>query len=98
MQDTHWASGYFGYFPSYALGNVYDGLWLEKMNSDIPHWLDDISNGNMLTAIQWLAENIHRKNRFYDPKDLAERVTGKKMTSKPFLEYLENKYSTLFGF
>jgi carboxypeptidase Taq len=23
MQDTHWASGYFGYFPTYALGNVY---------------------------------------------------------------------------
>jgi carboxypeptidase Taq len=98
MQDTHWASGYFGYFPSYALGNVYDGLWLEKMNSSIPHWLNDVAKGNVATAIQWLVENIHLKNNLYDPKDLAEHITGKKMTSKPFVEYLENKYSALFGF
>jgi carboxypeptidase Taq len=98
MQDTHWASGYYGYFPSYALGNVYDGMWLEKMNSDIPQWLDDIANGNLMAAIQWLTDNVHCKNNLYDPKDLAEHITGKTITSKPFLEYLENKYSTLFGF
>ena len=98
MQDTHWASGYYGYFPSYALGNVYDGMWLEKMNNEIPHWLDDVAKGNTTTAIQWLAENIHIKNNLHDPLDLAELITGKKMTSKPFLDYLENKYSTIFGF
>jgi carboxypeptidase Taq len=38
MQDTHWASGLYGYFPSYALGNIYSGQFLEKMNKDLPDW------------------------------------------------------------
>jgi Zn-dependent M32 family carboxypeptidase len=41
---------------------------------------------------------VHCKNNLYDPKDLAEHITGKKMTPKPFLDYLEKKYSVLFGF
>ncbi|MFX1370155.1 MAG: carboxypeptidase M32, partial [Promethearchaeota archaeon] len=40
LQDTHWASGYFGYFPSYALGNVYDGQWIQKLGKDLPDWVD----------------------------------------------------------
>ncbi|MHA1480451.1 MAG: carboxypeptidase M32 [Candidatus Thorarchaeota archaeon] len=98
MQDVHWGSMYFGYFPSYALGNVFDGMWFEKMNKDIPNWQSGLAKGDILPPIKWLKENIHIMSDLYDPVDLAKRVTGKELTSKPFLEYLENKYSNLFGF
>ncbi len=97
MQDTHWASGLIGYFPSYALGNVYDGMWLEKINSDIPNWRENISQGDFLTVKNWLVENIHRKARLYEPNELAMKLTGKQLTAKPFIEYLNDKYSRLFG-
>jgi carboxypeptidase Taq len=98
LQDTHWASGYYGYFPSYALGNIYDGMMLEKLNSDQPDWLSQVEHGNTRPAIDWLAKNVHHYASLYDPADLMKRITGKEMTAGPYLDYLEQKYSILFGF
>ncbi|MCF2137618.1 MAG: carboxypeptidase M32 [Candidatus Thorarchaeota archaeon] len=98
MQDTHWASGLFGYFPSYALGNVYDGMWRDKINHDIPDWQTRIPSGEFAHIKSWLVENIHSKSALYDPADLVKHVTGKDLEAKPFLRYLEEKYSNLFGF
>jgi carboxypeptidase Taq len=96
MQDTHWASGYYGYFPSYALGNVFDGMWLSKLNKDLPDWLGQVSEGSIGSINQWLAENIMVKSDLLDPQVLAEQVTGMKLTAAPFIEYLEKKYTQLF--
>jgi carboxypeptidase Taq len=98
LQDTHWASGYYGYFPSYALGNIYDGMLLEKLNGDRPDWLLQVGQGNTRPAIDWLAKNVHHYASLYDPADLIKLITGKEMTAGPYLDYLEQKYSTLFGF
>ncbi len=98
MQDTHWASGYFGYFPSYALGNIYGGQMLEKMNKDIPDWLNGVTEGKIGPMKKWLVENVHMKARLYDPGDLIQEITGSGLSAKPFLSYLDNKYSALFGF
>jgi carboxypeptidase Taq len=98
MQDTHWASGLFGYFPSYALGNVYGGQMLGQLNKDVPNWRTAVSKGNLKPAINWLSENVHFHSKFYDPLDLVKKITGSGLSSKPFLEYLEGKYSALFGF
>jgi carboxypeptidase Taq len=98
LQDTHWASGYYGYFPSYALGNIYDGLLLEQINEAEPSWLKDVSKGNTKPAIDWLRKNVHHYASIYDPVELLKHITGKEMTAGPFLNYLEHKYSSLFGF
>lgn len=98
MQDTHWASGYYGYFPSYAMGNVYDGMWYERLNKDEPNWLAEVGKGNTKPAIDWMIKNVHSKSSLFDPGDLVEKITGKKTTAAPYLDYLEKKYSTLFGF
>jgi len=98
LQDTHWASGYYGYFPSYAMGNVYDGMWLEKIAKDEPNWLAEVGKGNTKPAIDWLKQNVHHYSSLYDPADLVKKITGKETTAGPYLNYLENKYSDLLGF
>jgi carboxypeptidase Taq len=98
MQDTHWASGYYGYFPSYALGNIYDGLLLEKMSKELPNWPAAVGQGNIKPVTDWLCKNVHHYASLYDPADLIKHITGKEMTADPYLGYLERKYSTLFGF
>ena len=98
LQDTHWASGYYGYFPSYAMGNVYDGMWIEKLAKDVPNWLEEVGEGNTFPAIDWMKKNVHNYSSLYDPTELVKKVTGKETTAKPYIEYLENKYSQLFGF
>ena len=35
MQDIHWAEGAFGYFPSYLLGSIYDGMFLEAIEEKL---------------------------------------------------------------
>lgn len=98
MQDTHWAIGYFGYFPSYALGNLYDGIWTQKLGRDIPDWRTRISEGGFSEVKDWLTENVYRYGNLYDPEDLVKHVTGKPLQVKPFIAYLEKKFQALYGY
>lgn len=98
MQDTHWASGLFGYFPSYALGNMYGGQMLATMNRELPDWRKQLEKGNFKAAKQWLVKNVHDRGNLYDPAVLIKKITGKELAVKPYLNYLEDKYSKLYGF
>jgi carboxypeptidase Taq len=96
-QDTHWAGGSFGYFPSYALGNIYGGMFLKKMNKAVPDWRDEIAKGNFAPVKNWLAENIHSLGNLYDPADLVKKVTGESLNIEPFIAYLNAKYERVNG-
>ncbi len=98
MQDTHWASGLFGYFPSYALGNIYSGQLLACMEKELQDWRTQISEGNFKNIKQWLNKNIHNHGNLYNPPDLIKMIAGKPLTVTPFLKYLNEKYSMLFQF
>ena len=54
MQDTHWASGLYGYFPSYALGNIYDGQIIGAINQELPDWRKQLSEGKINQINDWL--------------------------------------------
>jgi len=97
MQDTHWASGLYGYFPSYALGNIYSGQLLAKINKAIPDWRSQLATGNLRNIQQWLAENVHSQGDLYDPAELIGKITGKPLDAEPYLEYLGEKYRALYG-
>ncbi len=98
MQDIHWASGAFGYFPSYALGNIYSGQILAAMEKDLPNWKSQISNGNFQDVRQWLTKNIHSHGDLYDPMELIKKITGEELNVKPYFNYLHKKCSKLYGF
>jgi carboxypeptidase Taq len=98
MQDTHWASGYFGYFPSYALGNVYGGQLLRKLNSDMPNWEGQIIRGKFNEVKQWMVKNVYDYGNLYDPADLLKRVTGEQINAKHFINYLDAKFSKLYEY
>lgn len=98
LQDSHWGGGAYGYFPSYALGNVYDGQWVQQMNKDMPEWSSNITKGELDPIISWLAKKIMSKASLYDPADLVRHVTGSDLDASPFLDFLEHKYSQMFGF
>ena len=98
MQDTHWAGGSYGYFPSYALGNLYGGMMLDRMEGDLPGWRGRVAMGGFAEAGGWLAENVHRHGNLHDPADLIRLITGEDLTVEPFLRYLDDKYSKLYGY
>jgi carboxypeptidase Taq len=97
MQDTHWAGGSYGYFPSYALGNIYGGMFLKKMGRDVPEWRAAVRKGDFGPVKNWLAENVHSKGNLYDPADLVKVVTGEELTIGPFISYLDEKVASVYG-
>jgi carboxypeptidase Taq len=98
MQDTHWGLGYFGYFPSYALGNIYGAQILAKLKHDMPDWKEHFAKGDFLSIRQWLTKNVHSYGNLYDPQDLIKKITGGEIKVRPFLDYLNEKYSKLYGY
>jgi carboxypeptidase Taq len=98
MQDTHWASGLYGYFPTYALGNIYSGQLLATMDKDVVDWRQQITSGNFGAVKEWLVKNVHSRGDLYSPPDLIKIITGKELVVDPYLSYLNKKYSRLYGF
>lgn len=98
MQDTHWASGYFGYFPTYALGNIYSGQLLAKLEKEMSDWRNRLAKGNFLDVKKWLTQNVHAYGDLYDPADLIRKITGEPLNVKPYLSYLDKKYQWIYQY
>ena len=98
MQDTHWASGLYGYFPSYALGNIYSGQIIAAITKDLPGWRKDLAEGKLQHVNEWLKTNIHNQGNLFDPEELIKKATGKTLDTQPYLKYLNEKYGKLYGF
>jgi carboxypeptidase Taq len=98
MQDTHWASGLYGYFPSYALGNIYSGQITSAITEAIPDWRNELAKGKLNRVNDWLKTNIYSQGNLYDPEELIKRATGRTLDAQPYLQYLNKKYGKLYGF
>lgn len=98
MQDTHWSNGMYGYFPSYALGNIYSGQIVSQLTKDVPDWRSQLEQGSLKNLREWLTANIYSYGRLYDTADMLRKITGKNLDSKPYLHYLQEKYGALYGF
>jgi carboxypeptidase Taq len=91
LQDVHWAEGVFGYFPTYALGNVIAGQVWACVIADLPDIDERFAAGEFGPLREWLGEHVHRFGRRYLPTDLLERVAGEGLDPAPYLAYLEAK-------
>jgi carboxypeptidase Taq len=98
MQDTHWASGLYGYFPSYTLGNIYSGQITDAITKDNPDWRKELAEGKLKQVNEWLRTNIHSQGNLFDPEEIMKNATGKTLDAQPYLEYLNEKYGKLYGF
>ncbi len=97
LQDVHWSNGYFGYFPTYALGNLISVQIWEKIMQDIPDLEEQITRGEFSNLLGWLREKVHRHGAKYEPQELVLKVTGSKIDPQPYLRYLEKKYKEIYG-
>lgn len=98
LQDVHWASGHVGYFQSYTLGNLWGGQIRHTMLKAIPNVYNEVAKGNFSPLNTWLTDNIHRLGQLYTPKELILKVTGEELKSCYFIDYLNEKYSKIYGY
>jgi len=96
LQDVHWSSGLFGYFPSYAVGSALASQFLFFMNKDIN--AERLVEAGDIGAINgWLKEKIHQHGSVKMPEDLIMEVCGEPLDSKYYTDYLEKKFGAIYG-
>ncbi|WEF23459.1 carboxypeptidase M32 [Paracoccus sp. S3-43] len=96
LQDVHWAVGLFGYFPTYALGNVYAGCLNQAMREAVPDLDAALAAGDAAPAVEWLRENVQRHGGLLPPRALIEEATGADVSPEPLLTYLEGKFGQIY--
>jgi carboxypeptidase Taq len=97
LQDVHWAAGSFGYFPTYALGNVIAGQLWARITREISDLEERIGRGEFESLRGWLRENLHRHGNKFMPKELIERVFGGPMDVRPYLGQLRERAAEIYG-
>jgi carboxypeptidase Taq len=97
LQDVHWSYGEFGYFPTYALGNIVSGQLWEAVRRDLPDLDERLAAGDCADLLAWLREHVHRFGRRLDPADIVREATGGPLDPDPQLRYLREKYGALYG-
>lgn len=97
LQDVHWSEGLFGYFPTYALGNVYAGCLFESLGKAHPNLSTDLAAGQLTAATGWLRDTLQRHGRRFTPVETIERAIGGPISAEPLLTYLEDKFRILYG-
>lgn len=97
LQDIHWSLGYFGYFPSYALGNLYAAQFYKGFEKDHSNWKDLVSDGNLLVFSNWLKKNIHEHGREFSSAELLKRASGETVSIDPYVGYLKKKYNEIYN-
>lgn len=96
LQDVHWTYGAIGYFPSYAMGNIYGAQFLHAMKKDID--IDEeLGKDNLKPIKDWLDARIHTHGSLYFPKELLKKVTGEEINHQYFINYLTKKYSQIYN-
>ena len=97
LQDIHWSHGSIGYFPTYALGNLYAAQLFEKMEEDNPNLWIQVGQGDFSHILNWLRRYVHEVGRRKTADAIVRDASGKEPTSRPYLNYLEKKYGELYG-
>jgi carboxypeptidase Taq len=95
LQDIHWSMGAFGYFPTYALGNLMSVQLFNQAAEDLDDLPGQIADGTFLPLLGWLRTNIHQHGRKFDADTLLRRCTGQSLDATPWLNYIRTKYDLL---
>ena len=95
LQDVHWSRGGYGYFPTYALGNVLSVQIWRVLESEVD--VDAaLAAGDLRPVYDWLAQRIYRHGRKFTPKEtLAKAIGSDAIDPQPYLEYLRAKVASV---
>jgi carboxypeptidase Taq len=93
LQDVHWYGGMIGYFPTYALGNLYGALMLEALRGAIPGFDEGVKRGDFRPIYDWLRTNVHQHGMRYTGPELIRRIAGTELSAGPFIQYIKTKFA-----
>lgn len=91
LQDNHWFSSSFGYFPSYLLGTIFDGMLYSHLKSVFN--IDKLLRKGKLNEItNYINDNISKYASTYNINELSNILFNKSLNTEDILKYFNNKY------
>ncbi len=97
LQDVHWSAGLLGYFPTYALGNMYASQFFEQAKTELGDLSTMFARGEFRPLKEWLNQKIHRHGMHHRASVLVEQVTSRPLSAEPLLTHLRSRFAPLFG-
>ncbi|MEL6977122.1 MAG: carboxypeptidase M32 [Pseudomonadota bacterium] len=92
LQDIHWPSGAFGYFPTYTLGAMAAAQLAEAARAATPDWDERLAAGDFSALLSWLRTHVHSRASLLDSEAILTEATGAPLQAAPFLRHLEARY------
>src|SRR5215813_8400123 len=96
LQDIHW-TGTLGGFVGYSLGNLISAQLMAAARKDLPGLDAQFEAGEFASLLGWLREHVHQHGRKFTPDELVERATGSPVTAEPWIAYVAEKFTGLYG-
>jgi carboxypeptidase Taq len=92
MQDIHWTSGSFGYFPTYSLGAMYAAQYAHYLKKTMPDFNQKVLAGDLSEIFAWLRDNIWSKGSLLTTEEIILQATGEPLNPNYYLEHLRSRY------
>ena len=95
LQDSHWAGGAFGYFPSYAIASAYASQIYHALEKkvDVKKAIED---KDFKKINDFLREGIHQYGNSKTPEELIKLCTGEEFNPEYYIKYLKSKYERIY--
>ena len=96
LQDVHWTRASYGYFPTYALGNVLSVQIWRAVEEELPDLDAQLEAGEFAPLYESLQRRLYRHGAKFTPMETLERAIGaSEIDPQPYLAYLREKVAGL---
>ena len=92
MQDVHWPSAAFGYFPAYTMGRLIAAQLYNTALTTHPEIPERISQGDFQPLMNWLNKHVHSKGSSLTMDELVIQATDEPLTAYYFLNSIKDRY------
>jgi carboxypeptidase Taq len=93
LQDIHWPSGSFGYFPTYTLGAMAAAQLFAAARREVPDIPAALARGDFGPLLLWLRAQVHaRASLPASADDLLQEATGAPLGTDAYKAHLETRY------
>jgi len=97
LQDIHWSMGAFGYFPTYALGNLINAQLWDAARAALPGLEQGFAGGDFAPLLGWLRDKVHRHARRLGARELIAQATGRPLSADAFLAHVRTTAEEVYG-
>ncbi len=94
LQDVHWPTGAFGYFPSYTIGAIAAAQLFAAAVAAHPTIPSELAKGELTTLRAYAREHVHQHGARYDTNEILRRATGRGLDVDALLRHLRRRYLT----